>query len=175
MSHAVWDTTAEQLAVIFFESWYCENGLPLEVVCDRDKLFVSKFWKTLMELTGVSIKMSSAFHPQTDGASERTNKTVNQAIRFHVERNQTGWKRALPKIRFNIMNSVNASTGFSGFQLRFGKTCRVIPPLLHVPVDADAPAVASAKAVIDQMAVDVADARDNLMLAKNIAVALCKP
>jgi hypothetical protein len=84
-------TTAEQLAVLFFDKWYCENGLPLEIISDRDKLFMAKFWKHLMLLTGIKHRASSAYHPQTDGASERTNKTVNQVICFHMERNQTGW------------------------------------------------------------------------------------
>lgn len=72
--------TAEKMAALFFDHWYCENGLPLEIVSDRDKLFVSKFWKALHKLTGVKLAMSSSFHPQTDGASERSNKTVNQSI-----------------------------------------------------------------------------------------------
>ena len=79
--------TAEELAKIFFNHWYCENGLPLEIVSDRDKLFVSRFWKALHQLTKISLKMSSAYHPETDGSSERTNKTVIQCIRFAVERN----------------------------------------------------------------------------------------
>jgi hypothetical protein len=87
------DVSAAQLASIFFNEWYCENGLPLELISDRDKLFVSKFWKALHTLTGVHLKMSTAYHPQTDGASERTNKTLNQCVRYHVERNQKGWVR----------------------------------------------------------------------------------
>lgn len=109
------DITAEDLAVIFFDNWYCENGLPLDIVSDRDKLFTSKFWKALHTLTGVQLKLSTSYHPETDGASERSNKTINQAIRYHVRRNQKGWVRALPRIRFDIMNSVNASTGVSPF------------------------------------------------------------
>lgn len=109
--------TAERMASLFFDHWYCENGLPSEIVCDRDKLFVSKFWTAFSKLTGVRMAMSSSFHPQTDGSSERTNKTVNQAIRYHVDRQQKGWVKALPRVRFGIMNTVNRSTGFSGFQL----------------------------------------------------------
>ena len=74
------NVTAEQLAILFFDAWYCENGLPKEIICDRDKLFISKFWKHLMLLTGIKTKMSTAYHPQTDGASERTNKTVEQCL-----------------------------------------------------------------------------------------------
>ena len=93
--------TAEQFAEIFFDRWYCENGLPLDIISDRDKLFMSRFWKALHKLTGVKLKMSTSYHPQTDGSSdssERTNKTVIQCIRFAVERDQLGWVKALPKI-----------------------------------------------------------------------------
>ena len=112
--------TAEQLANIFFEKWYCENGLPLDIVSDHDKLFVSHFWKALHELTGIKLKMSSGYHPETDGASEQTNKTVIQCLQFRVEHDQKGWAEALPKVRFDIMNTINKSMGFSPFQLRFG-------------------------------------------------------
>ena len=78
-------SSAEDVARIFFDNWYCDNGLPLDIISDRDKLFVSKFWKALHVLTGTKIKMSMAYHPETDGTSERTNKTVNQMLRYHVE------------------------------------------------------------------------------------------
>ena len=64
------DLSAEGLAVIFFDNWYCENGLPLNIVSDMDKLFMSKFWKHLCLLLGIELKMSSANHTQTDGSSE---------------------------------------------------------------------------------------------------------
>jgi hypothetical protein len=156
--------TAEELAVVFFDEWYCENGLPLEIVSDRDKLFTSKFWKCLHEITGVKLKMSTAFHPQTDGASERTNKTLNQCIRFHVDRAQQGWKRALPRIRFNLMNTINSSTGFSPFQLRMGRSPRVIPPL--VSTSPDNVEDIRALEVIKRLEMDVSEAQDNLMTAK---------
>ena len=120
--------TAEQLATIFFDEWYCENGSPADIISNRDKLFMSRFWKALHCLTGVKLKMSMVYHPETDGASKHTNKTVNQVLRFHVERNQIGWVHALPWIRFNIMNTVNKSTSFTPFQLCMGRSPRVIPP-----------------------------------------------
>src|ERR1700678_1302358 len=96
--------TAEELASVFFNEWYCENGLPLEIVSDHNKLIISKFWNHLMILTRVRHKLSMSFHPQTNGASERSNKTINQCLRFHVERNQTGWAKSLSFVRFHIMN-----------------------------------------------------------------------
>jgi hypothetical protein len=113
------DISAEDFAHVFFNNWYCENGLPLEIISDRDKLFVSNFWKALTRISGIKLGMSTSFHPETDGSSERTNKTINQCICFHVERNQLGWVCALPRVRFAIMNTVNSSIGFSGFQLLY--------------------------------------------------------
>jgi len=113
-------TTTEEFAFLFFNRWYCENGCPLEIISDQDKVFVSRFWKMLMKLTGIHHKMSTSYHPQTDGASEHSNKTVIQCLRFHVEQNQKGWAKALLKVHFNIMNMVNASTGVSPFVLKTG-------------------------------------------------------
>ena len=108
--------------------------------------------------------MSSAYHPETDSSSERTNKTVIQCIRFAVERNQKGWVRALPKVRFDIMNTVNASTGFTPFQLRFGKSARILPPLMAL--DGDGEQNMSAREIIEQMQPLQLEAKDNLLTAK---------
>jgi hypothetical protein len=122
--------SAEKFASLFFKHWYCGNGLLLEIISDRDKIFVSKFWRALTDLTGVKIKMSTAYHPESDGTSEQTNKIVIQMIRYHVERNQKDWVKSLSLIWFYMMNTINASTGFSGFQLRMGRAARVILPLV---------------------------------------------
>lgn len=160
------DITAEQFAALFFDHWYCENGLPLEIVSDRDKLWISAFWKALHKLTGTKLKMSTSYHPQTDGASERSNKTVVQTLRYHVDRSQRGWVRALPRIRFQIMNTVNASTGFSPFQLHTGRSPRLIPPLLDEPAGTDGDPEFDAAKFISRLQDDVNEARDNLTMAK---------
>lgn len=157
--------SAEQFAVLFFDNWYCENGLPLDIVSDRDKLFLSRFWKSLHKLTGIKLKLSSSYHPQTDGASERTNKTVNQCIRFHVERNQKGWVRALPRVRFQIMNTLNASTNTSPFQLHIGRSPRIIPPLQRPSTD-ETTEDQRARLLLTQLQYDVMEAQDSLLAAK---------
>lgn len=90
--------TVEEFVNMFFDKWYCENGCPLEIISDRDKIFISNFWKALMRLAGIKHKLLMAYHPETDGASERTNKTLVH----HVER------KVLPKVRFDMMSTVNA-------------------------------------------------------------------
>jgi len=159
--------TAEELATIFFNNWYCENGLPMDIVSDRDKLFVSRFWKALTKLSGVKLKMSTAYHPETDSSSEQSNKTIDQMLRYHVRRNQKGWVRALPRIRFQIMNSVNASTNFSGFQLHLRRSPRIIPPIIPLTLpDELIDAGKLALTVINNIETDVAQACDNLLHAK---------
>ncbi|KAF7339146.1 Reverse transcriptase-RNase H-integrase [Mycena venus] len=128
--------TAPELAVL--DHWYCDNGLPLDIISDRDKLFMSAFWKALHKLTGVKLKMSTAYHPQTDGASERTNKTVNQSLRYHVACNQKGWVPA------------NGS----------------IPPPDPTPSPELSDEEKLATEIIQQLTLDVAEAQDNLLTAK---------
>jgi hypothetical protein len=159
--------TAEEFAALFFEHWYCENGLPADIVSDRDKLFVSKFWRALCKLTGIRARMSTAYHPETDGSSERSNKTINQSLRYYVERNQKGWVKALPIIRFNMMNTENASTGFSPFQLRLGRSPRIIPPIIDTnPASDDFREVEAAKAMMERIKAVVDEAKDNMLIAK---------
>jgi len=138
----------------------------LDIISDQDKLFVSKFWKALHHLTGVKLKMSTAYHPQTDGSSERSNKTVNQCLRYHVQRNQKGWVAALPLIRFQIMNSVNGSTGYSGFQLLMGRSPRLIPPFMERTKEDDSPESDRTSELIERLKWDVEDAKDHLLEAK---------
>jgi hypothetical protein len=76
--------SAKELAVIFFNNWYCKNSLPLDIISDCNKLFISEFWQALHQLTGVKLKLSSSYHPQTDGVSERSNKTINQSLCYHI-------------------------------------------------------------------------------------------
>lgn len=64
------EMSVEDFPFLFFDKWYCQNGCPLEIISDHDKLFISKFWRALMKLTGISHKLSIAYHPQTDGSSE---------------------------------------------------------------------------------------------------------
>ena len=168
--------TAEDTALLVFNHWYCMNGLPLDIVSDRDKLFMSRFWKALFQLTGEKLKMSSGYHPETDGASKRTNKMVNRAIHFHVERNQKGWVCALPRICFCTMNTINASMGYSGFQLRLGQSPCIIPPIVPSHLSPKlCSAGPAAETVIAQLQNHVADAKDNLLLAKVAQAHYVKP
>ena len=156
--------SACDLAILFFNHWFCENRLPTEIVSDCNKLFLSKFWRMLHKLTNVSLKLSSAYHPESDGVSERTNKTVNQCLRFLVERDQRGWVKALPRVRFWIMNTVNTSTGFSPFQLHIGHSPHIIPLLISSTELAEEES--DAHSFLSRLQDDVHEAQDCLFAVK---------
>lgn len=75
-----------------------------------------------MKLTGIQHKLSTSYHPETDRASEQMNKMVVQCLRYHIERNQKGWSKVLPKVWFDMMNTINMSMGFSPFILKTGRS-----------------------------------------------------
>ena len=165
------DALAEDITLLIFNNWYCENGLPSDFVSNRDKLFMSQFWKALTQLTGISLKILSAYHPETNGSSECMNKMVNQAIWFHVDQNQKGWVHTLPHICFCMMHTINSPSGYSGFQLCLGHFPCVIPPIVLTSLPDDLHSAGStAENVITHLANDIVDAKDNLLQAKTIQV-----
>jgi Chromo (CHRromatin Organisation MOdifier) domain len=108
--------------------------------------------------------MSTSYHPETDGSSERTNKTVIQCIRFAVEHDQLGWTKSLPKIRFDIMSTLNKSTSFTPFQLQFGRSPHILPPLL--PQTELTPTDKFATDLLKRMQHTITEAQDNLPTSK---------
>ena len=103
-----------------FEHVYKLHGLPKSIVSDRDSLFTSIFWKHLHQLIGTKLKMSSAYHSQTNGATEHANKTITQMLRQCVNPMQTNWVGKLPAIEFVINSARSASMGYSLFFLNTG-------------------------------------------------------
>jgi hypothetical protein len=81
-------STAEELAYTFNRNIIANYGIPEEIISDRDKLFTSNFWKSLMDQLGIHQKMSTAYYPQTDGQTERLNQTLEQYLRFYVNYEQ---------------------------------------------------------------------------------------
>lgn len=88
--------TALQVARLFFYHLFKLHGLPKTIVCDRDPLFVSKFWKDLFTLQGTSFNMSSAYRPQTNGQTENLNKILAMYLRY-LEEGGGGGGRDYPK------------------------------------------------------------------------------
>ena len=117
---------AQDMAELMFESVYKHHGLPKTIVSDRDVLFTSTFWKHLNTLIGIKLKMSSAYHPQTDGATERANRTITQMLRQCINPNQKDWVSKLPTIQFAINSARSESTGYAPFFLNNGRMPRAM-------------------------------------------------
>ena len=91
------------------------HGLPKSTVSDRDSKFTGSFWKSLLLKLQMTPLMSSAFHPQTDGQTERMNRTLEQYLRNYISFEQRNWEELLPIAEFAINNYVSASTKFHPF------------------------------------------------------------
>jgi hypothetical protein len=96
------------------------HGLPREIVSDRDPRLTSAFWSELCRILQVTPAMSTAYHPQTDGQTERTNRTMEDVLRHFVSPRQDDWDLWLPLVEFAINNAVQESTGFTPFFLNYG-------------------------------------------------------
>ena len=97
-------------------------GLLGELITDRDPKFLSKFWTALFTKLGVKLLYSTAYHPQTDGASERTNQTVKIALRFfvHAMDDPLRWPEVLPRIQFLLNNTSSSTTGKTPNEIAYG-------------------------------------------------------
>ena len=112
--------TAAQCADLFIQHIFQTKGLPDKIISDRDKLFTSKYWINFMEHLKVKLCLSTAFHPQTDGQTEKANSVVEQVLRSVVNEPQTNWESMLPFVTFAINNSKSESTGETPFFLNQG-------------------------------------------------------
>jgi len=95
--------------------------MPDRIISDRDCLFTSNFWDHLHSMIGVSLHKSSAYHPQSDGATERANRTVIRMLRMSIAPEQRDWVQKLPAIEFAFNSATSATTGYSPFFLNFGR------------------------------------------------------
>ena len=118
------DQSAKDLAELIFENIYKHHGLPKYIVSDRDTLLTSTFWSHLHKLMGTSLWMSSAYHPESDGSTERANRTITQMLRQCIHRNQKNWVEKLPMIEFAINLARSESTGYAPFVLNSGRMPR---------------------------------------------------
>ena len=104
-----------------FEDVYKLHGLPKHIISDRDVLFTSIFWGHLHKLMGTKLKMSSAYHPETDGSTERANRTVTQMLCQCISEKQSDWVAKLPAIEFAINSARSESTSYTPFFLNTGR------------------------------------------------------
>ncbi|KAJ4783151.1 polyprotein [Rhynchospora pubera] len=111
---------ASTVAQTFLDCVYRLHGLPNEIISDRDPIFTSKFWKELFDKIGVKLKFSTAYHPQTDGQTERVNQCVENYLRCMVYNQQKQWHKWLPLAEWWYNTNFHTSIQTTPFQALYG-------------------------------------------------------
>ncbi|GJY45595.1 putative reverse transcriptase domain-containing protein [Tanacetum coccineum] len=100
------------------------HGIPVSIICDRDLRFTSNFWMSFQKAMGTRLDMSMAYHPETNGQSERTIQTLEDMLRACVIDFGNGWEGHLPLIEFSYNNSYHTSIKAAPFEALYGQKCR---------------------------------------------------
>ncbi|GKD43515.1 putative reverse transcriptase domain-containing protein [Tanacetum coccineum] len=121
-------TKLPKTAAGFDSIWVIEivarNGIPVSIISDRDSHFTSRVWQSLHKALGTQLNLSTAYHPQTDGQSERTIQTLEDMLRACVIDFGNGWDRHLPLVEFSYNNSYHTSIKAAPFEALYGRKCR---------------------------------------------------
>jgi hypothetical protein len=124
--------SSEELSRLFLTHIFQYHGMPKVLISDRDPRFVSRFWRLFCQRLGCELRFSTAYHPQTDGQTERTNRVVEEVLRHFVNEDHTNWEDALPLVAFAINNAKSSSTGQTPYYLNFG-THPQVPSTVDLP------------------------------------------
>ncbi|GJV86955.1 putative reverse transcriptase domain-containing protein [Tanacetum coccineum] len=109
---------------LYLKEVVTRHGIPVSIICDRDPRFASNFWRSLQNALGTNLDMSTAYHPQTDGQSERTIQTLEDMLRACAIDFGKGWVNHLPLVEFSYNNSYHASIKAAPFEALYGRKCR---------------------------------------------------
>ena len=114
------EITAAAVAGVFLRTFYRRHGLPVSIVSDRGTQFVSVLWARICQLLGIVRRLSTAYHPQTDGSTEQKNQVIEAYVRTFVSYAQDNWANLMPAAELAINNRDASSTGVSPFFLMHG-------------------------------------------------------
>jgi hypothetical protein len=98
----------------------CLHGVPKKIVSDRGSQFTSKFWEKLHESMDTKLNLSSAYHSQTDGQTERTNQILEDMLRACALKYRKSWDKSLPYVEFSYNNSYQASIKMPPYEALYG-------------------------------------------------------
>ncbi|GKC73751.1 reverse transcriptase domain-containing protein, partial [Tanacetum coccineum] len=126
------DYKMERLARLYLNEIVSRHGVPISIISDLDSRFTSRFWQSMQEALGTRLDMSTAYHPQTDGQSERTIQTLEDILRACVQDFGGSWDVHLPLVEFSYNNSYHSSVRCALFEALYGKKCR--SPILWAEV-----------------------------------------
>ncbi|WVZ70439.1 LOW QUALITY PROTEIN: hypothetical protein U9M48_019110 [Paspalum notatum var. saurae] len=113
-----------KLAELYISRIVCLHGVPKRIISDRGSQFTSSFWEQLHDSLDTKLRFSTAYHPQTDGQTERTNQILEDMLRACAIQYGTSWDKCLPYAEFSYNNSYQASLKKSPFEVLYGKRCR---------------------------------------------------
>jgi hypothetical protein len=116
--------TAATVADLFVDSVYRLHGMPKMLVSDRDPVFTSKFWQGVLKATGTELNMSTAYHPQTDGQTERVNQSIECYLRCFISAHPNQWSKWLSLCEFWYNNNWHSSVGKTPFEVIYGRQPR---------------------------------------------------
>ena len=116
--------TLERLAKLYIKEIVRLHGIPVTIVSDIDTRFVGRFWKSLHKALGTKVVLSTAYHPQTDGQSERTIQTLEDMLRSCALDFGGSWDGQLPLVEFAYNNSYQASLQMPPYEALYGRKCR---------------------------------------------------
>ena len=116
--------TTDQYADIYIQEIVRLHGIPKTIVSDRGSVFTSRFWRSLQQAMGTKLSLSTAFHPQTDGQSERTIQILEDMLRACVLDFGGSWNKYLPLIEFSYNNSYQSTIGMAPYELLYGRRYR---------------------------------------------------
>ncbi|SJL00843.1 uncharacterized protein ARMOST_04157 [Armillaria ostoyae] len=127
------ELSTEGWARILRDHIYARHGMPQVVISDQGPQFVSKFMKELYRMLDITQNASTAFHPQTDGQTERVNQEVEKYLRIFINYHQDDWTDWLPLAEFAHNNRAHSATGKSPFMILYGRNPRIIPDSSWTP------------------------------------------
>ncbi|KAD4385610.1 hypothetical protein E3N88_25779 [Mikania micrantha] len=118
------DFKMEKLAKLYITEIITRHGVPMSIISDRDSRFTSRFWQSMQKALGTRLDLSIAYHPQTDGQTERTIQTLEDMLRCCVVDFGGSWDNHLPLIEFSYNNSYHTSIKCAPFEALYGRKCR---------------------------------------------------
>nr|GFA71654.1 putative reverse transcriptase domain-containing protein [Tanacetum cinerariifolium] len=113
----------DKLARIYLKEVVTRHGIPVSIISDHDPRFASNFWRSLQNALGTRLDMSTAYHPETNGQSERTIQTLEDMLRACAINFRKGWVNHLPLVEFSYNNSYHASIKAAPFEALYGRKC----------------------------------------------------
>jgi len=114
------EISAEDVARIYVKEVFARHGAPSKIISDKDPRFVAAFWEVFLAEQGVRAATSTAYHPQTDGQTERLNQTLEQYLRHYVNHAQNNWVSLLPVAQFAYNATPQEGMGTSPFKANYG-------------------------------------------------------